>query len=60
MSRCGLGQTAPNPILSTLRNFPQIYEAKLAKAEDVRIDVKASVRDAAAIARESASQHGAS
>jgi [NiFe] hydrogenase diaphorase moiety large subunit len=28
-SRCGLGQTAANPILSTLRNFPQAYEARL-------------------------------
>lgn len=29
MSRCGLGQTAANPILSTMRNFPQAYEARL-------------------------------
>jgi [NiFe] hydrogenase diaphorase moiety large subunit len=29
MSRCGLGQTAPNPILSTMRNFPEAYEARL-------------------------------
>ncbi len=29
MSRCGLGQTAVNPILSTMRNFPELYEAKL-------------------------------
>ncbi len=28
-SRCGLGQTAPNPILSTMRNFPENYAAKL-------------------------------
>jgi [NiFe] hydrogenase diaphorase moiety large subunit len=32
MSRCGLGQTAPNPILSTMRNFPELYEAKLASS----------------------------
>jgi len=31
MSRCGLGQTAPNPILTTMRNFPEIYEARLAR-----------------------------
>ena len=31
-SRCGLGQTAPNPILSTLRDFPHLYEAKLVAA----------------------------
>ncbi|HXQ41249.1 MAG TPA: NAD(P)H-dependent oxidoreductase subunit E [Candidatus Udaeobacter sp.] len=29
MSRCGLGQTAANPILTTMRNFPEAYEAKL-------------------------------
>ncbi len=27
MSRCGLGQTSPNPILSTLRNFRTVYNA---------------------------------
>lgn len=27
MSRCGLGQTSPNPILSTLQNFRPIYNA---------------------------------
>ena len=29
MSRCGLGQTAPNPILTTMRNFPTAWEARL-------------------------------
>jgi [NiFe] hydrogenase diaphorase moiety large subunit len=29
MSRCGLGQTAPNPILTTMRNFPELYEARM-------------------------------
>ncbi|MBV8193356.1 MAG: NAD(P)H-dependent oxidoreductase subunit E [Alphaproteobacteria bacterium] len=29
MSRCGLGQTAANPILTTMRNFPQAWEARL-------------------------------
>jgi [NiFe] hydrogenase diaphorase moiety large subunit len=32
MSRCGLGQTAPNPILTTMRDFPELYEARLASA----------------------------
>ena len=32
MSRCGLGQTSPNPILTTLQNFREMYEAKLQKA----------------------------
>jgi len=30
-SLCGLGQTAPNPVLSTLRFFSNEYEAKVAK-----------------------------
>ncbi len=34
MSRCGLGQTASNPVLSTLANFREIYESRL--AEDVK------------------------
>jgi [NiFe] hydrogenase diaphorase moiety large subunit len=51
-SRCGLGQTAPNPILSTLRNFPHIYESRLVPANDVRIDVARAVEDAAAIQRQ--------
>ena len=29
-SLCGLGQTAPNPVLSTLRNFPEEYQAHIA------------------------------
>ncbi len=32
MSRCGLGQTSPNPIYTTLKNFPEVYEAKVKKA----------------------------
>ncbi|MFZ1538247.1 MAG: NuoF family protein [Chromatiaceae bacterium] len=31
-SLCGLGQTAPNPVLSTLRYFREEYEAKLSRA----------------------------
>lgn len=33
MSRCGLGQTSPNPILTTLENFPEIYQTRAKKAE---------------------------
>ena len=32
MSRCGLGQTAPFPILTTMRSFPELYEARLSAA----------------------------
>ena len=34
MSRCGLGQTSPQPILSTLQNFPELYEAAVDRTED--------------------------
>jgi bidirectional [NiFe] hydrogenase diaphorase subunit len=30
-SLCGLGQSAPNPVLSTLRYFPEEYEALLSQ-----------------------------
>jgi [NiFe] hydrogenase diaphorase moiety large subunit len=29
MSRCGLGQTAANPILTTLQNFPDLYRKRI-------------------------------
>jgi NADH:ubiquinone oxidoreductase subunit F (NADH-binding) len=28
-SLCGLGQTAPNPVMSTLRYFPEEYDAHI-------------------------------
>jgi [NiFe] hydrogenase diaphorase moiety large subunit len=33
MSRCGLGQSAANPVLTSLKNFPDLYHKKL-KSED--------------------------
>ena len=40
MSRCGLGQTAPNPILTTLKNFSELYDERI-RAEEFtpQIDV---------------------
>jgi len=47
MSRCGLGQTAPNPILTTMQNFPELYEARLSPAEfNPRVTLAAALRDA--------------
>jgi [NiFe] hydrogenase diaphorase moiety large subunit len=34
MSRCGFGQTSPNPIATTIENFRGLYEAKLRKGVD--------------------------
>jgi [NiFe] hydrogenase diaphorase moiety large subunit len=36
-SRCGLGQTAPNPFVTTLRNFPELYQARLSPEEYVPV-----------------------
>jgi [NiFe] hydrogenase diaphorase moiety large subunit len=33
-SRCGLGQTSPNPILSSIKNFPLVYSALLKENRD--------------------------
>jgi len=51
MSRCGLGQTSPNPILTTLQNFREKYEAAIDKSRDyvTTFDLEASVRDASAV-----------
>ena len=47
MSRCGLGQTSPNPIYTTIQNFREIYEAKLLKDTDyaTEFDLAAAVKD---------------
>lgn len=34
VSRCGLGQTAGNPILTSLKNFRHLYEEKIQKDKD--------------------------
>ncbi|MBP7585569.1 MAG: NAD(P)H-dependent oxidoreductase subunit E [Spirochaetes bacterium] len=33
-SRCGLGQTSPNPILTTIQNFRDLYESKINRNVD--------------------------
>ncbi|MCU0822186.1 MAG: NAD(P)H-dependent oxidoreductase subunit E [Spirochaetes bacterium] len=46
-SRCGLGQTSPNPILTTIKNFREIYESRLQKGADFvsEFDLAASVKE---------------
>ncbi|MCK5797487.1 MAG: NADP oxidoreductase, partial [Deltaproteobacteria bacterium] len=51
-SRCGLGQTAANPVLSSLANFRSLYEARVVPEERgfVRgFDLNAAMTQAAAI-----------
>ena len=39
-SLCGLGQTAPNPVLSTIHYFSKEYEAKVAANEENNKEIK--------------------
>lgn len=49
-SRCGLGQTAPNPILSTLRNFPRLWEDRIKQTDFIpAFDLEQSLRTAIAV-----------
>ncbi|MFC1805553.1 NAD(P)H-dependent oxidoreductase subunit E [Planctomycetota bacterium] len=52
-SRCGLGQTSPNPVLTTLKSFRSVYEGLVQEAVDGRrpsFDIQAALADATAIA----------
>jgi [NiFe] hydrogenase diaphorase moiety large subunit len=46
-SRCGLGQTSPNPILTTMKSFPELYAARVRKGEDFvpEFDLAAAIQD---------------
>jgi [NiFe] hydrogenase diaphorase moiety large subunit len=52
MSRCGLGQTSPNPILSTLQNFRELYETAVRPKPDFipDFDLGEATLDAARLA----------
>jgi [NiFe] hydrogenase diaphorase moiety large subunit len=46
-SRCGLGQTAANPVLSSLKNFRHLYDEKVQKNKDFDsgFDLNSAVKD---------------
>ena len=46
-SRCGLGQTAANPILSSLKNFRHLYEEKIQKNKefDTGFDLNIAIKE---------------
>ena len=53
-SRCGLGMTSPNPILSTLDNFPLVYSAMVKPPKDrlrATFDIQAAISDGRALAK---------
>jgi [NiFe] hydrogenase diaphorase moiety large subunit len=52
-SRCGLGQTSANPVLTTLKNFRPVYDEAIRARDDGRqpsFDLRAAVADAERIA----------
>ncbi|MGB8957458.1 MAG: NAD(P)H-dependent oxidoreductase subunit E [Candidatus Aminicenantales bacterium] len=51
-SRCGLGQTSPNPILTTLKSFPELYAAKIREGEAFvpEFNLKEAIQDGCAAA----------
>ena len=52
-SRCGLGQTSPNPVLTTLENFRGEYEKKLGERDDGMqsgFDIRKALGDSEGIA----------
>ncbi len=53
-SRCGLGMTSPNPVLSTLENFPLVYSAVTKPTRDrIRdtFDIQSAIDGARKIAK---------
>lgn len=53
-SRCGFGQTSPNPVLTTLKNFRKEYESKVKKADDgmqPAFNIRKALADGEAIAK---------
>ncbi|MCF1708602.1 NAD(P)H-dependent oxidoreductase subunit E [Tabrizicola sp. J26] len=53
-SRCGLGQTSPRPVLTTLDNFPLIYSAVIKPSSDrvrASFDVQSAIDTARKLAK---------
>ncbi len=59
MSRCGLGQTSPNPILTTIQNFREMYLARIHadRAFIPEFDLKAAVGEAIAVTGQTLVEH---
>lgn len=52
-SRCGLGQTSPNPILTSLQNFRKVYEDRVKDSEDAirpSFDINSAISESSKIA----------
>ncbi len=60
-SRCGLGQTSPNPVVSTLANFHELYAGRIANAINGRepsFDLAAAIAESAALAGRGEQERG--
>jgi hypothetical protein len=60
LNRCGLGQTAANPVITTIENFREKYEAlvKEPKADGVYdFDMKKAVRDSCEVVKREVKVH---
>jgi [NiFe] hydrogenase diaphorase moiety large subunit len=51
-SRCGLGQTSPNPVLSTIEHFRPAYEALVGKRKDPEFLPTFDIQSALAVGQE--------
>lgn len=51
MNRCGLGHTAANPVLTSLKNFPELYESLISQDDSMNpaFDLEAVTREAAMV-----------
>jgi [NiFe] hydrogenase diaphorase moiety large subunit len=50
MSRCGLGQSAANPVLTTLQNLPELYRQRITDKEFIPyFDITAAFSEQAAV-----------
>lgn len=47
MNRCGLGQTSFHPIVTTLKNFPKLYESKILEDSDIisTFDINSAIKE---------------
>ncbi len=53
-SRCGLGHTSPNPVLTTLKNFPLVYAALLKTSKDgmqAAFDIQSALEESRHLAK---------
>ncbi len=57
-ARCGLGQTSSNPVLTTIKNFKEIYESRVKDMDYISdFDIHKSVKESCEVVGRSANIH---